>query len=755
MKQRDKKQMLVFLLLVGMIVLLFSGCKGESSEEGGKTEAPGNKVGSGRFFEKEVNLPKEIRDIRAFRQLTDGSLCLIGAENGAKKYFILKSTSQGEKWEKKKIEDTGGEFIPQAAIAGDGKAALFHYAKDRKVRVEQIDAEGKNTPFTFELPGAEDNMVVQAAYDGEGNLIVLDMSGSFYNVDASGGCNKVFDTEGASIHYFSIAGTVLAAVHDGGVQLFDTRDKKRLETEAALDDFMKEKQKLQSLSTDTGQPVVFSGDGKENSLWFAMDGGVFYFTRGGSVVEQIVDGTKTTLSTGEGTLLDMAVINAENFFVAVNDGKKDMLLHYSYDDKAAAVPNKELTVYALDDSSYVRQAVKLFSKNNPDVSVNLEVGLSGKDGVTLEDALSTLNTNILAGKGPDVLILDGMPLDSYIEKGILADISDVVEEVDKKDGIFPGIKEGSKKDGKLFAMPVRFLFSVVEGDKEAVASGGTLSALAEQIKKVKDRDQTKHVLPQKGPRTLLRDLYYADSATWQKEDGTLDRDVLTQFLTDAKTIYDADQVKKDSDFREKEIGDGTFDGEKMGTNDSMGFLNHSQQLSFGSLSDVYGLQTMCSAQRESKTEYALLNGDKVKAYIPYLLAGVTEGGNKETAKAFVKELLGEKAQASESNGIPVNRTAYDKVCKEKMDAQNVKDESSVSFGTSGGDESFGFAYVNLTQEELDKFTGIVESLVKPSMTNRVIQELVLEQGSKFLLGEQELSQTVEAVLQKVNLYLTE
>lgn len=40
--------------------------------------------------------------------------------------------------------------------------------------------------------------------------------------------------------------------------------------------------------------------------------------------------------------------------------------------------------------------------------MTLEIGLTGEDGMTEADALRTLNTEILAGSGPDILRLDGM-----------------------------------------------------------------------------------------------------------------------------------------------------------------------------------------------------------------------------------------------------------------------------------------------------------------------------------------------------------
>lgn len=150
-----------------------------------------------------------------------------------------------------------------------------------------------------------------------------------------------------------------------------------------------------------------------------------------------------------------------------------------------------------------------------------------------------------------------------------------------------------------------------------------------------------------------------------------------------------------------------------------------------------------------------MNHGKVKTYIPYLMAGVVKGGNTEAGKKFAKLLLGKKAGNSDTNGIPVNQAAYDAVCKEKLHAQNVKDKSSISFGAQGSDKNYGFAYANLKQKEIDSFTEIMESLDKPSITNRVIQKIVLEQGKKYLREEQGLEDTADAILKKVNLYLAE
>ena len=52
------------------------------------------------------------------------------------------------------------------------------------------------------------------------------------------------------------------------------------------------------------------------------------------------------------------------------------------------------------DSDTLRQAVIIFRQEYADIYVNLEIGMTDDNGVTLEDALKTLSTDIPAGNGP-------------------------------------------------------------------------------------------------------------------------------------------------------------------------------------------------------------------------------------------------------------------------------------------------------------------------------------------------------------------
>ena len=208
-------------------------------------------------------------------------------------------------------------------------------------------------------------------------------------------------------------------------------------------------------------------------------------------------------------------------------------------------------------------------------------------------------------------------------------------------------------------MPSRLLISIFEGDQNLRESSGTLEALAKKVTELQKQSSssTVNTSPMKGPELLLLDLYYADSATWKANNDTINPEALNSYLQYAKQIYDSDSHdRKEEDRIDDTMSNSVLEtGEKLGTHQCNGLLTGEWKYSYGTLSDIYGLQTLCSSRKESKTDYCLLNRDRVKSYIPYLTAGVMKDGNTEAGKNFVKLLLGKQAENSESNGIPVNR----------------------------------------------------------------------------------------------------
>lgn len=117
----------------------------------------------------------------------------------------------------------------------------------------------------------------------------------------------------------------------------------------------------------------------------------------------------------------------------------------------------------------------------------IEVGISEEDGKTVSDAIRSLNTEIMAGNGPDIILMDGLLIEDYIEKSVLEDLSDVVKGV-KTNGekFFENVLSSYEKGENLYAVPSRFSVPIIIGKEGAVTPdevtglSGTLKTRTEE-----------------------------------------------------------------------------------------------------------------------------------------------------------------------------------------------------------------------------------------------------------------------------------
>ena len=161
-----------------------------------------------------------------------------------------------------------------------------------------------------------------------------------------------------------------------------------------------------------------------------------------------------------------------------------------------------LRLYTLKENENLWQSAKLFMEKYPKYPVVIEVGISEEDGKTVSDAIRSLNTEIMAGNGPDIILMDGLPIEDYIEKGGLEDLSEHDGECERKIGgriflktYFPHMKKGRK----VYAIPSRFSVPIIIGKEGAVTPeevktlSGTLKTRTEEQIKGIARNATKSI----------------------------------------------------------------------------------------------------------------------------------------------------------------------------------------------------------------------------------------------------------------------
>lgn len=755
------------ILALALTAVGFAGCKdtkkdvgngsgggtqkteGQDGLEGSSEDAfSDNYGGKGRFLETELTLPKETDRVLAAGKLSDGSISVVGYNVNSMQYYIMNTKDLGDSWDSKEVQGMELFYVSRAAIAPDGGAVLMDPYGEELV---QVTPEGAATAGSLALPGAEGekkNQIQQAGYTEDGTLIVLDIKGVLYRADAKQGTvEEITKNMSEEAYYFGIAGNDIVTVMGSGVYRIDagTGEIKKDETLRQVTDSSQE-----PLGGENSYPYLFTAGAEADSTIYVNHEGLFFHQMGGSVNEQLINGALVSLGDSSLSFQQALTIDESTYLVLGSDSLGvPRLYRYIYDSQASAVPEKQLKVYALEDSVTLQQAISYFQKQNPDVFVKKTIGLTDNDGITAEDALRTLSTDIMAGNGPDVLILDGIPVESYIEKGILADMKDLVEEVEEEDGLFENIKEAYIRDGSIYEMPSRFGFSVVEGEAEAVGAKNSLEAFLEYAKGKKSSDPDTHVLTPMSASGLLHELYYADSAGWRKEDGSLDAEKLEAYLKAAKEYFDLDTYSQEE--YNDQVENYTFRLGGMGGAASsvanfrlilMGYAG------IGTISSVRDVQQIYATEAQIGGAYEIFGEADNSSFVPYVSVGIAaQSAENQQARAFVKGLLGKECQTASSDGFPVNRAAYQ---------EHLKNQKEYAIGTSRLDGTAAGVDVKvLTEEQANTLLKQLESLKRPILTDRVIQELVIEEGIKCLGGDGTPKEAVDRIMQKVKLYLSE
>ena len=128
--------------------------------------------------------------------------------------------------------------------------------------------------------------------------------------------------------------------------------------------------------------------------------------------------------------------------------------------------------------------------------------------------------------------------ESYLEQGLLEDISDVIAEYTKNDLLFENIINAyTDKDGKVYSIPTKIKIPVVAGATEYVSSVTDLQTLSEALVKSAENsgkaNEEKYV-EMYTPSMLVSMLYYANGNTWLNEDNTINEDNIKEFLEEEK-----------------------------------------------------------------------------------------------------------------------------------------------------------------------------------------------------------------------------
>lgn len=766
------------ITIVMLCVCLFwtVGCgkadPGKSSEGAEESQSAG---GMGRYLEDIHEIPEEINRNGGLNMLADGSMTIISFNGG-----LYRSTDQGVSWQQ---EDTPwfpmmqGVYALAAVMASDGTAAVSCSGEMPQAAGDALssplpeDWEGNYCIFAFPdgeikvvdfgFTQEDGSCISSLAFQEDGRLFAGDMNGKIYEVDMEHESVKELFMMDREVGCIGFCGDILMAVGQDRLYLYDLEKMELLPQDTTADDFVKNMLTDGTVRyTGGGYPLAVFG-GEDNIIYIACVEGLYRHALGGSAMEQIIDGALSTL--GDNCSIYAAqVLDEQEFLVQFDfDGG---LVYYYFDETAASMPDKEIRIYSLEENRSVREAVASFKRSHTDMYVRYETGMVGENGVTKEDAVKQLNTRILSGEGPDVIILDGLPMDSYIEKGLLADLSEVIERQEGEDALFSNLAESFRQeDGALYAMPLCIQVPLLAGDCDGIDGMEDLESIADAMETLRREKPEGGLLGIYDADVMLRLFGMVSSPAWTDETGQIDREAVQEFLTQMKRIYDAEYVgalpeevealqREDDELmqygmdpskQKMEVCDNVLNIRRGYARLACGYVD-GIQICLDNVTSVINL--------EENMGFRNFSGQAQNVFIPKVIVGISaKSGEPEAAEAFIKAMFSTEVQENIYEGFPVNRVAF----ADRFDFLDPDEEngSMTMINSDGTEEELVLHWPD--QKEEEDFTRLVQELTVPAVGNEQLGELVYEAGIKVLEDDVSAEEAADEIVKKAAIYLAE
>ena len=777
-KHRKAKQLLSVAAALSLMVTGtgVAGCGSvKKAEENSEEQDLGNSSKAmGRYLEEELPIPEGTNEIVDLQIQEDGTLGML-AGTGDGKIQFYKTADQGKTWKEEPALTEPENGFYEATLGKNGSVLAGEY-------VEGEDESSLGTMNYYYCPaGGQMSQLDLSALTGDAFPFKMKIgsNGNLYLMLIGNGVLEINPEEqkvvheyekGNYINYMSVTSEYLIVTTDGEVHYYNTETGKPVEGGDALTAQLKKDPKNLEQGNTSGNSILFADGDEKDSLFYADSSGLYRYVFGGNMLEQLVDGSLNSLSAPDNNFKTMTQDADGRFYISENDfssgSGEGKVVAFTYSADTPTVPDTELTVYSLEENSSIRQAVVMFQKKYPDIYLTLETGMSGEDGITRTDALKTLNTEIMAGKGPDILILDGISAETYIKQGMLEDISGILKDA----GLLSNIQEAyTEEDGSIYAMPVKFGIPLIEGKKEDVTSVTDLVSLADTVEQHKAEYGLSGEYFYKLPfgyslygRLLLEQLADDNSASWMKDDGTLDEEQIKEFLEQAGRIY---QAGKDCVEELKKTYPDYFDDSQQPSYSRFAGIGGDVRQLFlgmntfaaGGIFSPYDFAMVDSiAQTDTDLSYQLWNGQVANCFIPVNKVGISSGSSKkEASEKFVEYLFSEEGQqVSKTDGFPVAESVYDGTAYWDQGAVG----TVLSQGSSENSETGQMITYEVKvpeEEKVSQLKNLGKTLTTPILDNAIIFSAVADAGEKYLNGEIGLDEAVAAVMQQANLYLAE
>ncbi len=419
--------------------------------------------------------------------------------------------------------------------------------------------------------------------------------------------------------------------------------------------------------------------------------------------------------------------------------------------KPEDIPDKKVLVLAGNDPDFeIRKRVVEYNRNSDEYRITIK---SYNEFNTYDDyyaGFAKLDSDIITGDMPDILIMSGQSVDKYVAKGLLADIGKLIENDEELSSVefMDNVFNAYSIDGKLYQVIPQFYVRTMIA-KEALV-GDRTSWTMEDMYQLQDSqpEDTKMF------GDLTRDNFFAlvmayDGADLVDVDTgkcNFDSPEFIAMMEYAKTlpeeiVYDDaywEEYSYESQFREdKALLCETFIS-------GVSNLNYTVNGLFGEDISYIGFPT-ASGQ-----------GSVIDVGDTYCISA--KSANQDAAWEFLRYYLTDEFQDEMNYGLSIQKDNFDAKAKEALERPYY-----IDYETGEKVEYDETIYINgeeiklspMSQEQLDEAVNMICSVEKATYNNQELMNIINEEMGGFYAGQKTAQEVAGIIQSRVQLFVDE
>lgn len=699
-------------LLIGMMIFGITGC---SSNMQNKKSSVDREILKGRYLEENIEMPNGIKGLIDYNVKNDGTIEIYAYNHEDK--LITYTSEDGQSWESKDATWLNellseGNRVGQIDNNEKGEYYVLYYDKNFKTRIGKVGEDNKIQLIPYELEEESPTTCIKTSENGE------------IFIGTYSGVTRINEADGRVIAEYTVTETDgECIVVDDKLMIIDTQRGGIVVFNLASG---KEEKFIRYKGTLWGSKLLTNDEG---NVYIANEEGVSRVIENGDSWEKIIESSMSSFGTPS-LYMRKVMMKGNNEFIVEFGNSEDnsILVRYYFDPNVPSKPETEVNLYMLEDNKTIRQAVAEYHRQNQEVVINMQVGVSEGNAVTKSDAIRTLNTQLLSGRGPDILVLDGLPIQSYMDKGVLLNMSDWVDSMKDSSQWLKNITEAYRQqDGTIYALPTRFKIPTLWGEAKLVNDVGTLEELASWAQ----NNPGKKVLGSISPEEIIRQFYGMTAHQWINENGQIKEEAFVDFLEALKVLTEQGSV-----------GTEQVPTESSPNSPARCMAEKEVELYIAELTGFKDIPYLNSAIiQRGNGDFGLALDKDGGIYSPVGIIGINSNSeNQEIAKEIIKIAMSKEVQMVDLyDGFPINRKALEEQVKINKDA--------IMTSQVQRQPETQMAYIKL-KEEVDK-------LIIPAVTDEVLMNLIIEETKGYFDGEKTAKEAAAAVATRTRAYLAE